>query len=135
MSWCTRRRGPSTCSTRPLLRIKRVPTCQYLQSFVIWSGREIHRSSKSHRWGAVFCTSFRGANERIAALSSFYRNGWRGPCKWAPCSIPTNGDLCEKRVQQTKLIQKGFCPATVTPSAVRSLHRRDKSICKFRSTT
>ena len=74
------RRGLSTCSTRPLFRInKRVPTCQYLQSFVIWSGREIHRSSKSHRWGAVFCTSFRGANERMAALSSFYRNGWRGP--------------------------------------------------------
>ena len=107
----------------------------FAKSFVIWSGREIHRSSKSHRWGAVFCTSFRGANERIAALSSFYRNGWRGPRKWAPCSIPTNGDLCEKRVRQTKLIRKGFCPATVTPSAVRSLHRRDKSICKFRSTT
>ena len=58
-----------------------------------------------------------------------------GPRKWAPCSIPTNGDLCEKRVRQTKLIRKGFCPATVTPSAVRSLHMRDKSICKFRSTT
>lgn len=134
MSW-SRRRGPSTCSRRPLFRIKRVPTCQYLQSFVIWSGGDPSQLEE-HRWGAVFCTSFRGANERIAALSSFYRNGWRGPRKWAPCSIPTNGDLCEKRVRQTKLIRKGFCPATVTPSAVRSLHRsRDKSICKFRSTT
>ena len=30
--------GPSTCSTRPLLRIKRVPTCQYLQNLLL-SGR------------------------------------------------------------------------------------------------
>ena len=128
--------GPSTCSTRPLLRIKRVPTCQYLQNLLLSGrgGRSIaaRRAIDGVRFFAHLSEEPMSESRRCPPFTEM---GGGAPRKWAPCSIPTNGDLCEKRVRQTKLIRKGFCPATVTPSAVRSLHWRDKSICKFRSTT